>query len=399
MGDTFDATGLTVETASELTSILTAGFQGIYGADIQVDQNSPDGQVIGILTQLGVDIREFLVSINNSFDPDQAVGAQLDQRCAINGIPRVGATYTNQPIDITVNKTVTLQGLDANYNESNGVGFTVSDGSGNQFILGTTTTLSAGTTAIDFRAAKIGAISVPVDTITTPVTIVAGVTGVNNSSAAISVGQNEETDVQYRVRRQRSVSLTSSGYLNGLRAKLLALAGVTAAEVYENVLSYADSNGIPANGIWAIVAGGANADIANTIYQTKSAGTPTKGSVTVNKTNSNGIIVPINWDTPAAESLYLKFTIKTTVAGFSFNTTAIENYIAANLSYEVGAFAETSIPTACAAAAIASLGGGGVPVLMQVSTDGSTWSDFVTPATLASQFTVAAANISVSVVT
>lgn len=399
MPDNFDATGLTVETASEITADLTAGFQGIYGADINVDQNSPDGQVIGIFTQAGVDLRELLVQVNNSFDPDQAIGAQLDQRCAINGISRAGATYTVQPVDVTVNQSITLAGLDGNFNSANGVGYTVSDDNGNQFILATTTALTAGTTTIEFRAAKLGAVSVPVNTITTPITIVAGVIGINNPSAPLSVGQNEETDPQFRVRRQRSVSLTSNGYLNGLEAALLALPNVTGAAVYENVTDATDGNGIPGHGIWAVVEGGANSDIANTIYVKKSDGANMKGSIVVNEISPAGIIVPIRFDNPTPEPLFLQFTIKQTTPGFSFDTTAIAAAIAASLSYEVGSFAETSVPTAAAVAAIQSLGGGGVPLLMEISTDDATWTDFIEPSTLGSQFTVAAADINISVVT
>lgn len=398
MPDTFNATGLTVETASEITAALDAGFQGIYGADINVDQNSPDGQAIGILTQIAVDLRELLVEINNSFDPDQAIGAQLDQRCAINGIARQGATYTVQPVSVTVNQNVSLAGLDANFNSATGTGYTVSDSNGNQYILASSIALTAGTTSLSFRAAKLGAINVPINTITTPITIVAGVTAINNPSAALSVGQNQESDPQFRVRRQRSVALTSNGYLNGLEAALLALPNVTGAAVYENVTDAVDGDGIPAHGIWAVVEGGANSDIANTIYMKKSDGANMKGSIVVNETSPTGVIVPIRFDNPTATPLFLAFTIKQTIAGFSFNTAGIKAYIAANLSYEVGAFAETSVPTAVAVAAINSLGGGGVPVLMTISLDGITYTDFIA-SSKGSQFTVAAADISITVVT
>ena len=144
MPDVFDSTGLTVKTATEITTDLTTGLQGIYGSDIQTDQNSQDGQTIGILTQLCVDVRELLVQINNGFDPDQAIGAILDQRVTLNNIKRYGGTYTTQPIDVTVNKTVTLAGLDANFNSPTGTGYTIQDNNGNEFILIDTTTLTAG---------------------------------------------------------------------------------------------------------------------------------------------------------------------------------------------------------------------------------------------------------------
>lgn len=397
MADILDASGLTVETAAEITAALTAGFQGIYGPDINVDQNSPDGQAIGILTQLAVDLRELLVGINNSFDPDQAIGAQLDQRAAINGISRQGATYTIQPVDITVNANITLQGLDGNFNSPTGTGYTVSDNNGVLFILAATIALTPGTTSLQFRAQQLGSISVPVHTIQTPITIVAGVTGVDNSSAPTSVGQVQESDPQFRVRRQRSVSLTSNGYLNGLEAALLALPNVTGAAVYENVTDAVDGDGIPAHGIWAVVEGGSNADIANTIYMKKSDGANMKGSIVVNETSPTGVIVPIRFDAPVAAPLFLQFTIKQTTPGFSFDTVAIKAYIAANLTYEVGAFAETSVPTAVASAAIRSLGGGGVPLDMEISTDGITYTDFIA-SSKGSQFTVAAGDITINVV-
>lgn len=398
MPDIIDATGLTVETATEITAGLVAGLQIIYSADINVAQNSKDGQVVGILTQMAVDLRELLVSINNSFDPDQAVGVLLDQRVALNNIQRAGGTYTEQPIDITVNATVTLQGLDSNFNNPNGTGYTLQDNSGNQFILVDSVTLTAGTSTKTFRAKQIGNANVPINTITNQVTIIPGVTVVNNSSAAISIGQNQETDAQLRTRRQSSVANSSTGYLNGLLGAVLAIPGVTSAVLYENVTDSTDGNGIPPHAIWLIAEGGANSDIANAIYNKKSYGANMKGSVSVDIITASGALFVAKFDRPSASNLYIQFTIITTTVGFSFDTTAIKNYIAANLVYTVGQFAETSRVTDAAIAGIAAQGGGGVPVLVQISPDGSSWTDFLAAPTLASQWTLDPSRISITVI-
>lgn len=399
MPDVFDTTGLTVKTATEITTDLVTGLQGIYGPDIQTDQNSQDGQTIGILTQLCVDVRELLVDINNGFDPDQAKGAILDQRVTLNNIKRYGGTYTIQPIDVTVNKTVTLAGLDANFNSPTGTGYTIQDNNGNEFILVDTTTLTAGTTSLSFRAQQIGVVNVPIDTITSFVTIINGVTTVNNSSAPVSIGAVQELDSQLRVRRKSSVGLSSNGYLNGLEGALKALTGVVDAVVYENFTDSVDADGIPAHGIWAIVEGGANTDIANLIYQKKAPGANMKGAVSVTITKPNGSLFVVDFDRQTAEPLYIRFTIKTTTAGYTFNTASIQSYIAANLSYEIGAFAETSSITDVSTAAIAAQGGGGVAVLVQISVDNATWTDFLETATLASQWTVASADVGITVAT
>ena len=399
MPDIIDATGLTVKTAAEITADLQNAWIAIFGSTVNLDQNSPDGQLIGILTQAAVDVREIALGVNASFDPDQAVGVNLDQRVVINNIQRAGGTFTIQPVDITVNATITLQGLDANANSINGTGYTVSDNSGNEFILLDTTTLTAGTTTLNFRAAMLGAVNVPVNTVTNQVTRELPVTAVNNSSAALSVGQNEETDNELRLRRQRSPAILATGYLNGLLAAVLALNGVTGAALYENYTDTTDANGIPPHCIWLIVEGGANSDIANTLYAKISFGCDMRGSVTVDITTaSNGLFIA-KFDRPSPENLYVAFSIKTTVAGFTFNTTAIKAYIAANQTYSIGAFAETSSLTEQAVAAIAAQGGGGVPVLMTVSIDGSTYTDFIEPSTLASQFTLDPSRITITVLT
>lgn len=410
MPDSIGATGLQVQTAAELISDLIngftdpatgqyiLGFNAIYGADVNVDSNSPDGQIIGLFAQMNVDIRELLVAINNSFDPDQAQGVLLDQRVAINNITRVGGTYTIQPVDILVSQTVTLAGLDANFSNPNGTGYTVQDNSGNQFILSETTTLTAGTTTLDFRAQLIGPVSVPINTIVNPVTIIPGVTSVNNPSAPITVGVTQETDGKLRIRRAASTANASSGNSTGLQGRLLALPGVTEAVVNQNRTDSVDGNGTPAHCIWVVVAGGADSDIANLIYKTISDGCNQRGMVTYSIVTPSGVPFVAKWDNPTPEPLYIEFNLKRTVPGFDFSLDAIKNYIAANLSYGIGQFAETSSITALAAQAINAQGGGGVPLDVAISIDNATWTDYLATSTLASEFTVAAANITITVV-
>src|SRR5690606_21947292 len=150
-------------------------------------------------------------------------------------------TFTIQPIEITVDRTVTLQGLDAQFNNINGVGYTVSDNEGNQFILIDTDTITAGIHTLQFRARQIGLVETTIGTITTPVTIIASFTTSYNCSATLEVGEAEETDSQLRTRRQKSVSIASFGYLDGLLGEVLNLPGVSEAAIYENVTNAVDS--------------------------------------------------------------------------------------------------------------------------------------------------------------
>lgn len=397
MPDKITATGIEVQTFNEIFDGLVTGLKGIYGPDINVEQNSQDGQSIGLSAQAGTDIREIAVEVFNSFDPDEAVGTVLDQRIAINNLKRQGGTFTIQPIDITTTATVQLQGLDADFDSLTGTGFTVQDNAGNQFILIDSATLTTGTQTLNFRAAQIGAVQTIPDTITNQVTVVLGVAVINNSEAALTVGQNQETDPQVRVRRQQSTANGSSNYLNGLQGTLLAIPGVTQARVYENFTKITDADGIPGNCIWVIVENGANTDIANAIYVKKTPGTNMKGTVIVNITTPSGSTFPAAFDRPIGQRLYVRFNLKKILPSAVFNTAGIAAYIAANVNFYIGQPADTGTLTVLASQGVASLGGGGPVLDLEISTDGVTYADYITTPTLAGQFTLGAGDIAITV--
>lgn len=397
MTDAVTATGISVETNAQIVSDLTIGLQGIYGDDISVDQNSPDGQLIGIFAQACTDVRELAVQIYNNFDPDQSTGTVLDQRVAINNIQRQGGTFTIQPIDVTVSTTVTLQGLDANFNSLTGTGYTVQDNSGNQWILLNTVTLTAGLTTLNFRAAQIGLVQPITNSITNQVTVILGVTSVNNSAAPLTVGQNQETDAQLRLRRAQSTAIVSTGYANGLLGAILALTGVIEASLYNNRSNVTDGNGIPAHGIWLIVDGGSSSDIANVMYKKISDGANMKGSVSFNIITPSSEIFTAMWDVPVAERLYVKFNLKKIVSTTVFNTAAIAAAIAASITFSISQAADMGTLTQLALAAVQANGGGGLVLDLSVSINGTTWFDYIATTTLAGQFTLAAGDIAITV--
>lgn len=379
MSDSFDENGLQTATAPELLESLQTAFKEIYGEDILLDSSTPDGQWLNILVQKGVDVRGLLMQLYNSFNPDNAQGAVLDQRCAINNVFRKAGTFTTVNISITTDRSLTLQGVDDQYNNPEATGFTVQDNEGNRFVLVNTQTLSAGTTSVLFRSETLGNVVVLPDTITTPVTIVLGVISVNNPTAATAIGTNEESDADLRTRRRQSVAISSYGYLNGLQAALLQLDGVNDAKVYENYTSLTDANGIPPHCIWVVMDGGSSADIAETIYDKKSVGCDMKGDITYTITTPALTQFVARWDEADVTPLYIKFTIQPSTSGITFDTDAIETYIDSNLSFKIGEAAETSTITTLAQEAIDSVGGQGYAVDVLISDDEENWVEYLAP--------------------
>lgn len=385
MSDLFSENGLQISTQQELLDELIAKYQIIYGSDINLDQSTPDGQALNIYAQAQSDIRGILLQLYNSFDPENASGRILDERCAINNVFRKGGTYTTVDITIVTDRAVTLQGLDGNYNDPLGTGYTIQDDAGNRFILVNTRTLYAGTNTALFRAEKIGAVETSLNTITNQVTVVLGVVSVNNPVAS-TIGQDEETDAQLKIRRRKSVAISSSGYLNGLLAKILQLTGVVDAALYENYTSETDSLGIPPHCIWLVVEGGSAEDIANTIYANKSYGCNMRGNITDNITTLSRQIFTARWDEPTVKPLYMKFKLQALASDVTFDTNAIKDYIMDNTSFNIGGYVSTSSLTTIAQAAIDDYSGkvygestasGGVALEVQISSDGQSWVEFL----------------------
>ena len=234
MSNEINANGIEIETLQEtLEAIIEGtadvpGLKDIYGADINTDSDTPDGQMINIYALAKQDILNLIVQNYNAKDPDQAIGVALDYLLALCGITRREGTYTQVYVNITVDRSVTLNGLDTDSP------YTVADSSGTQFQLVSTANLSAGTTNLLFQASDIGAVQVLANSITVPVSIILGVTAINNPAVASTQGIDEETDADLRIRRQQSVSLPARGYRGSLLAGLLNIDGVTSAQVIEN---------------------------------------------------------------------------------------------------------------------------------------------------------------------
>lgn len=393
MTNSIDSTGIHTDDLNTIIARRTSEKQGIYGVDINVGSNTPDGQQININAQAERDLLDFGVEVFNSFDPDKSVGVCLDRCCAYNGVIRNGGTFTITPINITVDRALTLEGLDDDYDDESATGFTVSDSSGQNWILITSYSfLAAGTQTLDFRAENIGEILSTPNTITNQTTIVVGVTAVNNPSAYSTLGTNEETDAELRLRRTESLSLPSQGIADAIQANLLNLADVTQARVYENNTDGTVDTMAP-HSIWAIVEGGAAADIADVIYKGKNPGCNMNGEEYYDVTRPQGDTFRVYYDRPDAENLYIRFYLHDKGTGGSYDSDYVKNTLAATLNYNIGDQADSAMITE----ELISIVPGFVPYSVEVSNDESTWLVVLDPTLLKNYFSVSAGNITIEV--
>lgn len=356
--DEINYNGLQTKDYNTLLTEIRTEFQNIYSKDgelINFDSNTPDGQLTSLIAELGTAIREVITEVYNSCDPTKCSGAVQDTRYQINYLTRNKATFTIQNIDITVNKTVELQGLDGSYNDESATAYAVSDDNGNIWYLIDTTTIYNGTTTLSFRAKNSGLVIPTIGTITNQITIVDGVTNVINNVGYTTLGVNEESDTNFRIRRERSVANYSGNNTDSMIGNLLALDGVDAVNVHTNTGNTTDETGTLPHYMWVVVEGGANTDIAETIYASM-AGCGTRGNVTIPLITKSLQTINIKFDRPTVLPLYIKFDVKTLKDIAEVDTDGIKDYIAENLTYNIGENAETSKVTEICSQAIATTG-------------------------------------------
>lgn len=384
--DSIGSNGLELKDYNTILDEIQTGMNEIYAVDgdqINFDSETPDGQLTNIYAQAMSDLRDTITEVYNSFDPQKCTGVIQDSRYALNYITRRGATFTVQNIDVTVNKTVTLEGLDANYADPNAASYTVSDDAGNLWYLIDTTTLTAGTTSLPFRSKNYGSFQSTIGTITNQVTIVLGVTSVINSVAATTLGEEQETDVEFRIRRERSTELRGLNNTDSMLSQILELDAVSDADVWCNFTNETDDTGTPANTVWVIVEGGANSDIADTIYA-NACSANFRGDIDVPVTAVSGQIFPVKFDRPNPVPLYIRFDFQMYVEQEATDPTAIVQYIADYLTYSLNEAAETSKITNVASEAIVANGGGGYALNVEVSTGGTATVSDIISATITS---------------
>lgn len=392
MTSMIDQTGLTIEPKPQIIADLIAAYQSIYGSDINVDSNSPDGQLINIQAQAITDYLELLLVVYNNFAVDTSFGERLDQLVALNGLARIQGTQTQAQVLVTASAAVTIPGLDQILLPP----FTVADNAGNQFQLMITHAFGGpGSATLTFQAVKIGQVQTTANTITNITTSTLGVPTVNNPSVASDViGVNEETDAQLKVRHDQSFNLAATGPSDSMEAALRNIPDVVDAYVVENNTN-APVGPIPAHTVWPIVRGGTNVEIAQAIYSKKGPGCGLLGAVTQLVNRPNGSTFTAQWDIAISQPLYIKFSIIWRGPQV-FNPSDIETALAAALTYKLGQNPSigdvVQAMLVIAPTAIVTIDS----TIQGVSADNATWESLVNPTDAQHYYTVSASNIVVS---
>ena len=156
---------------------------------------------------------------------------------------------------------------------------------------------------VPMLAVEVGPKLLPVGALTEIVTAVSGWSRVTNLDPGIT-GTNRETDAQLRARRERSIQITATNTLDAITARLLQTPLVTDVRVYENTGVETDATGTPRQHIWVVVEGGADQDVAQTIYNARAGGIGLRGEELVEVISpQTGRSYPVFFDRPTYQDV------------------------------------------------------------------------------------------------
>ena len=384
---TIDANGFKAESFTEILTRLSNGLKNIYGQDINLDQDSPDGQQLGIQANIISDFQDLALYIYNSMDPDLADGANFDKLLKLLARTRLPSSRSTVDIEMVLNKTVSIP-----------ASYTIKDLNNQNWIIGTAQTLDAGTHLVSFYSEDWGNITAEPNTINEQVTILTEVVSINNPESAIS-GRDEESIVQVRERRNKILEINASSTIGSIIGKILDLNGVIDAVPYENMTKIYDPvRDIQPNSYWIVVKGGDIAQISEIIAKDKTGGTGLKGQVEtvyiekfVRKDGSvREFYHDVKFDRPTEVSIHIKFKVSRKISTQSIDIEHIKDTLANKEFYIAQNITVTELYSTIYSAAT-----NYIATDLEVSKDGVVWDSVFLQAGYDEEFIIEKSNIEI----
>ncbi|MBW2672331.1 MAG: baseplate J/gp47 family protein [Deltaproteobacteria bacterium] len=278
--------------------------RALFGESVNLQENSPLGLFIRLNAWEEARLWQIVEEVYYSRFIDTAEGESLDLLVSHIGMTRTPAVKATGEITISGTDGVIVP-----------EGFVVQTVDGCQFVTTEEVTISGETAIAPIEAVVAGAAgNVPAYTITQIVNPLPGVSTVTNESPTTG-GKDRESDTDLRMRYKRSVALPGTATAASIEARLLSLDTVEDAYVREN-----DTNttvdGLPPKSVNALVLGGDDSEIAQVIFETKSAGIQAYGGTVVEVIDSHGNIHQIGFDRPTEITIYYSVGLNVDVKEF-----------------------------------------------------------------------------------
>lgn len=272
----------------------------------KVFQNESDDslfmQVSFIVAEAIAECWEHAYQASTVRDPNKASGAILKGLIQLNGLVAKFGSQTQINVKFTGLKDATIPQGSLISDVENSVNYSVDK----------SVTIGADGTATGTATALTkGPINPQNNTVIVIKTPTYGWTNVTNTGVVV-VGAEPQTDEELHLEQQRATSNTVYRQIDAIYAGLLNVSGVEFARVYQNTGLTTDSRGIDAKSVAAVVVGGTNEDIANSIAKKSANINSFFGSTEVDITDNQGQVNKIKFSRPEEVEIDVEVNITIT---------------------------------------------------------------------------------------
>lgn len=226
MAITIDGNGITTDTQEQIQASILARLQARFGGTLNTQITSLSGQFAAIVAEALALGQQATLALARSFDPAAAQGRLLDQRAALTGSTRKGATHSQVRGVLTASGPCVV---------ADGTMFAnVEFGGTWQTTGGPYNFAGADSQAATLVAAETGPVNAQAGNTWTPVTIIAGLSGFTNPVDDATLGRAEESDPEFRYRRAAELYVRGQGPLAAVAAVVGRVDGVVSCRVFHN---------------------------------------------------------------------------------------------------------------------------------------------------------------------
>ncbi len=266
---------------------LEGAFKSAFGENIDLDSETPQGQIIGILAQSLSQSDDAIVAVASANDIDQAYGLQIDGIANVLGVSRRDKERSLTP--------VILNGLPSTLIPA---GSRAKTQDGDMFQLDEDVQLeSNGSAAATMYSVEAGVVPAATGELSQIVDLVLGWETVLNTDDAI-LGRDVEQDAsyrtQYKAQREKN-ALTIVGSIVGAIKRIEGVSDVIGRDNDKGEDVTVQNYTIPSHSVAVIVDGGSDSEIADAIYKKKTGGVGTCGDTTIPVRDDEGFDVDISF--------------------------------------------------------------------------------------------------------
>jgi hypothetical protein len=326
--------GLETQTQDEIANGITGRLRSTFGVNFNTAADSITGQLVNITAELLALNQQQALAVYRSFDPNSAQGTALDARANLTGSVRRGATSSTVVGVLTFSGAGTANNGDLIRNVDNDTEWALVDGP-HTAVGPFPEDIPATFSSVDTGAALANA-----GTNWNIITPVVGLDTFTNPTDDANPGRDQETDPEFRVRRQVELFSQNVGGLAAISAVVSrADDRIISVRTYHNPATNPfDADGIPFKAFNVVVETNPTVpppdlvDITfRAIMRAIGAGGEAYGTdFTGTTTDSEGQLQPVAFDVVSLTDVFINITLTTTGTEEEISPN-LEQVVAANV--------------------------------------------------------------------